>query len=63
MIWRDWVQPNTQGMARRSSMRDRPPARRAGRDPMFICASSSTGVEVVKYSTMPGASMNARYAR
>ena len=48
MIWRDCVHPNTHGMARRSEMPVVAPRRRAGREPMFISPSSSTGVEVVK---------------
>ena len=56
----DWVQPNTQGIARRSE-RSPPPLRRDGREPMFIAPSSSTGVAVLKYSTSPSCSTNARY--
>ncbi len=44
-IWRDCVQPNTHGIARRSSRPVPPPGRRDGREPMFIWPSSSTGVE------------------
>jgi hypothetical protein len=47
-IWRDWVQPNTHGIARRLS---RPPpesGRRAGREPMCSAPSRSTGVEARK---------------
>ena len=43
MIWRDCVQPNTHGIARRSaSPAADSVARRAGREPMFSPAISST---------------------
>ena len=49
MIWRDCVHPNTHGIARRSaSAAADSVARRAGREPMFRPAISSTGVEAVK---------------
>ena len=44
-IWRDWVQPNTHGIARRPSMPAPESGRRAGREPRCSSASSSTGVE------------------
>src|SRR5437660_11105926 len=43
MKWRFCVQANTQGMARRSAS-VRMPVRRAGREPMFRSAISSTGL-------------------
>ena len=58
--WRDCVQPNTQGIARSPSSPSPARLRRAGREPMFISASSSTGVDVLKYSTKPGACRKAR---
>ena len=60
MIWRDWVHPNTQGMARRSVIPEVAVPRRDGREPIFIWASSSTGVEEVKNSTRPGVSTKPR---
>ena len=54
MIWRDWVQPNTHGIARRSSIPEPAADRRAGREPMFIADSSSTGVDVVEVLDEPG---------
>ena len=41
--WRFWLQPNTQGMARRSA-RLAAPKRRAGREPILSRTSSSTGL-------------------
>ena len=60
MIWRDWVQPNTQGMALRSAMPEVDDALLDGREPMFMPPNSSTGVDDPKYSTRPGVSMNSR---
>ena len=47
-IWRDWVQPNTQGMARSPSMPPPEAGRRDGREPMLSEPSCSTGVEARK---------------
>ena len=41
--WRFWLQPKTQGMARRSSS-VLAPKRRAGREPSFSQASSASGL-------------------
>src|SRR6185312_3527919 len=61
-ICRDWVQPNTHGMARNPSIPPPESGRRLGREPMFSEPSCSTGVEDRKYSGNPGSSMNLRYA-
>ena len=61
MIWRDWVQPNTQGMARSADRPSPLSGRVAGRDPILRSASSVTGVACMKYSTRPGASTSERY--
>ena len=47
-ICRDWVQPNTHGMARSPAMPPPESGRRAGREPMFSEPSCSTGVEARK---------------
>ena len=47
-IWRDWVQPKTQGIARRPEMPPPESGRRDGREPRCSSASSSTGVEARK---------------
>src|SRR4030081_2941778 len=53
---RDWVQPNTQGMARMLASPPSPPGRDAGREPMLRLLSSSAGVADLKYSGGPGVS-------
>ena len=47
-IWRDWVQPNTHGIARSPSMPPPEDGRRDGREPMFSEPSCSTGVDARK---------------
>ena len=51
-ISRAWLQENTHGIARRSSIRAEL-VRDAGRLPMFSSASSATGVTARKNSTNP----------
>ena len=58
-ISRHWLQLNTQGMARRSSMRPEL-VRDAGREPMFIVDSSTTGVICLNQSEKPGVSYTSR---
>ena len=61
-ISRHWLQLNTHGIARRSSMRPEL-VRDAGRDPMFIVDSSTTGVMARNQSAKPGVSYTSfRYA-
>src|ERR1700716_422230 len=57
---RDWVQPNTQGMARMLASPPSPPGREAGREPMLRLLSSSAGVADLKYSRRPGVSKKLR---
>ncbi len=57
---RDWVQPKTHGMARRSSRPPSPPGRLEGREPMFILPSSSTGVAETKKGTSASSRTRAR---
>ena len=52
--------PKTQGMARSPSM-PALPGRLAGREPMFMAPSSSTGVAAWKYATRSASSMRERY--
>src|SRR5256885_920007 len=47
-ICRDWVHPNTHGMARSPSMPPPEEGRRDGREPMFSCPSCSTGADARK---------------
>ena len=47
-ICRDWVQPNTHGMARRPPSPAPESGRLDGREPMFSEPSCSTGVEARK---------------
>src|SRR6267378_6715589 len=58
-IRRHWLQLNTHGIARRSSI-DCELFRDAGRLPIFRSAISAIGVEARKYSTKPGALTSAR---
>src|SRR5204863_5705339 len=60
-IRRHWLQLNTQGMARRSSIACEA-LRDEGRLPMLSSAISAIGVEARKYSTKPSALTSARYA-
>src|SRR5208283_173281 len=60
MIWRDWVQPNTQGIARSAARSDPDSGRYAGREPRFKSLSSATGVEDMKYSAKPAFPSRAR---
>ena len=59
-ICRDCVQPNTHGIARSPSSPLSEVVRLEGRDPMFRSPSSSTGVEVTKYSGRSGSSARVR---
>jgi hypothetical protein len=56
---RHWLQLNTHGIARRSSIRSLAP-RDAGRLPMLSSAISAIGVEARKYSTNPGVCTSVR---
>ena len=57
------VQPNTHGIARRSSnVGASRPGRRDGREPTFSSPSSSTGVAEEKNRGSPGCPTSARYA-
>lgn len=47
-ICRLWVQPKTQGIARRPAMPPPESGRREGREPRWTSASNSTGVEARK---------------
>ena len=43
-VWRDWAQPNTQGMARTDSLERSSRERWVGREPMLSRPISLTGV-------------------
>src|SRR5690606_10696914 len=60
-IWRDWVQPNTHGIARSPSSPLEDVVRLEGREPMFRSPSCSTGVAETKYSGRFSSSTRVRY--